>query len=162
MSDALATYLHDHLAASHFAIKLLGSLEEQYKGDKLGEFARWLAAQLKQDQEALRQVIQKVGETQLDLTEATGWLAEKASQFKLERDDPGGGLGTFEAIETLTLGIRGKLAVWHALPLIREIDRRVPPIDFGRLAVRADEQYAAVEQQRLQLIRDTFGPQRSK
>jgi hypothetical protein len=26
MSDALATYLHDHLAGSHFAIKLLSSL----------------------------------------------------------------------------------------------------------------------------------------
>jgi hypothetical protein len=40
------------------------------------------------------------------LTEAAGWFAEQASQLKLKRDDPSGGIGTFEALETLMLGIR--------------------------------------------------------
>jgi hypothetical protein len=30
MHDPLATYLHDHLAGSHFAIELLDSIEKQY------------------------------------------------------------------------------------------------------------------------------------
>jgi hypothetical protein len=92
----------------------------------------------------------------LDLTEVVGWVGEKASQFKLQSDDSSGGFGTFEALETLALGIQGKLALWQALPLIREVDARVPSEDFGRLAVRADEQYTSVENRRRQLIHATF------
>jgi hypothetical protein len=36
MSDPLATYLHDHLAGSNFAIELLDSLRDQYSGEPLG------------------------------------------------------------------------------------------------------------------------------
>jgi hypothetical protein len=40
ISDALATYLHDHLAGSLFAVKLLSSLSDQYEDEELGAFAR--------------------------------------------------------------------------------------------------------------------------
>ncbi len=157
MNDPLATYLHDHLAGSHFAISLLDSLHDQYKDEELGQFALILCADVKLDQETLQQLIEQVGgATHLDLMQAIGWVGEKVSQFKLQRDDRGGGLGTFEALETLALGLRGKLALWRALPLIREGDPRVPPLDFGHLAVRADEQFTRVEQQRLRLVHDTF------
>ena len=156
MNDPLATYLHDHLAGSHFAIKLLDSLHDQYKGEELGHFALALCAEVKRDQDTLQQIIDHVGKSTLDLTEVVGWVGEKASQFKLQYDDSSGGLGTFEALETLALGIQGKLALWQALPLIRDVDARVPSEDFGRLAVRADEQYTSVENRRRQLIHATF------
>jgi len=159
MNDPLATYLHDHLAGSHFAIKLLQSLHEQYKEGELGRFALALSAEIKQDQDILQGIIEYVGETGFDLTEAAGWIAEKASQFKLQRDETEGGLGTFEALETLSLGIRGKWALWQALPRIQEFDARVPPHDFARLATLADEQFAKVQEQRLRLIPATFTPQ---
>jgi hypothetical protein len=44
MSDPLAIYLHDHMAGSHFAIKLLESLHDQYKDEGLGQFALALCA----------------------------------------------------------------------------------------------------------------------
>ena len=116
MSDPLRSYLHDHLAGSHFATKLLNALQEQYKDDALGKFAGTMLAEVAQDQKILEEIIQHVGTAHLDLTESVGWLAERASQFKLHRDDSGVGLGTFEALEVLTLGIRGKLALWQALP----------------------------------------------
>jgi hypothetical protein len=53
MNDHLATYLHDHLAGSHFAIKLLDSLHEQYKDEPLGKFAHAVCAEIKQDQDTL-------------------------------------------------------------------------------------------------------------
>jgi hypothetical protein len=158
MSDALTTYLHDHMAGSHFAIKLLDSLHDQYKDEELGRFALGLSAEVKRDQNALQEIIDRVGKTHFDLTEAVGWMGEKASQFKLQRDDSGCSIGTFEALETLALGIRGKLALWQALPLIRELDPRVPAKDFGQLAVRADEQYTKVETLRRQLVPATFRP----
>ena len=101
MSDPLATYLHDHMAGSHFAIKLLESLREQYSQESLADFARALESDVKQDQQTLQGIIDNVGKAHLDLTETAGWFAEKASQFKLQRDDSDGGIGTFEALETL-------------------------------------------------------------
>jgi hypothetical protein len=158
LHDPLAIYLHDHLAGSHFAIELLDSLHDRYKDDDLGRFALALSAEVKRDQDTLQQIIDHVGRAQLDLTEAVGWASEKVSQFKMRRDDSGGRLGTFEALEALSLGIRGKLALWRALPVIREVDQRVPAEDFGRLAVRADGQFGSVEAQRLQLIHLAFRP----
>jgi hypothetical protein len=38
------------------------------------------------------------------------------------------------------------------------VDGRIPDRDFEKLAARADDQYARVERQRLQLIRLTFRP----
>jgi len=158
MKDPLATYLRDHLAGSHFAVKLLDSLYEQYREEDLGDFAFAMREEVKQDQETLQTIIDRVGTAHLDLTEAAGWLAEKASEFKLQRDDSSGGLGTFEALETLTLGIRGKWALWKVLPLIREADSRIPDLDFEELRRRADEQFARVEEQRLKLAQFTFWP----
>lgn len=159
MSDHLATYLHDHLAGSHFAVKLLGSLHDQYEDEPLGQFAHTLCVDLKQDQEILEQIIRDVGEAHFDLTEAIGWFTERASQFKLHRDSSGAGLGTYEAIEAITLGIRGKLALWKALPEIRNYDARIPDRNFSALAERAEEQYGRAEQQRLNLVPETFRPQ---
>jgi hypothetical protein len=154
--DALSTYLHDHLAGSHFAIKLLESLRDQYPGRDPGTFAAALITEIKEDRDTLQEIVDRVGQNSVDLTEAVGWIAERASQFKLSRDHSGNGIGTFEALEALTLGIRGKLALWHALSVIREVDARVPPKDFGQLAVRADDQFRRAEEQRLKMARLTF------
>ena len=156
MNDNLATYLHDHLAGSHFAVQLLDSLHEQYKDEDLGQLALELSAEIKQDQSTLEQIIEHVGKTHFDLTEAVGRLLEKVSQLKLGRGDSDRGIGTFEALETLSLGIRGKLALWRALPLIREVDQRVPPKDYEQLLARAHDQYTRVEERRLQLVHETF------
>ena len=156
MSEAIVTYLHDHLAGSHFAIELLDLLSEQYRGDELGDFAVALNAEIKEDQEKLKRIIELVGSTRVDLAEITGWLGEKASQFKLRRDKSQRGVGTFEALEILTLGIRGKLALWQVLPIIREMDGRIPDFNYGNLAMRAHEQYARVEGQRRKTALATF------
>jgi hypothetical protein len=156
MSDPLATYLHDHLAGSHFAIKLLESLHDQYGDEPLGQFALRLKADVTQDQETLQRICDQVGKSQFDLAEAAGWFAEKASKFKLQRDDSSGGLGTFEALETLALGILGKLSLWHVLPVIREVDARITDNEYHKLALRAEEQYKRVEALRLMMARTTF------
>jgi hypothetical protein len=62
-----------------------------------------------------------------------------------------------EALETLGLGIQGKLALWRALMVAVD---RVPPIrrlDVPRLEQRALEQHGWVEAQRLQAARSAFG-----
>jgi len=89
--------------------------------------------------------------------EAVGWVMEKASRFKLQRDESGEGIGTFEALETLTLGIQGKAALWSVLAVIREVDSRVPAYEFDKLIARAQDQFQRVEVQRLSPACTTFG-----
>src|SRR4051812_18901550 len=120
MADPLSAYLHDHLAGSHFAIELLDSLSQQYRGEDLGNFAVTLRDEIRQDQAVLEELVSRTGKPHFGLSEAVGWLSEKASRIKLRRDESGTGLGTFEALEALGLGIRGKLALWCALPFLRQ------------------------------------------
>jgi hypothetical protein len=157
MSDSLAVYLHDHYAGSHFAIELLDSMEEQYRGEPLAAFAHRIAQEIEEDRHTLRHIIDAVGKAHFDAAEVLGWISEKAGQLKLRRDS-NGGLGTFEALETLALGIQGKLGLWKSLPAIREIDPRVPDLDFDTLLARAQTQYNQVEEQRLRLATVTFAP----
>jgi hypothetical protein len=155
MSDPLATYLYDHLAGSKFATELLGSLRDQYSGEPLGGFAAALLIEVEEDRRILQTLVDRIGKTSPDLKEAAAWLGEKVSQFKLKRGSAEG-LGSFQALETLGLGILGKLALWRALAVIAENDDRVRGMDFQQLTTRAGEQHARVEESRLQMARIIF------
>ncbi|MFL6352665.1 MAG: hypothetical protein ACJ74Z_12560 [Bryobacteraceae bacterium] len=155
MSDPLATYLHDHLAGSNFAIELLDSLRDQYSGEPLGGFAGALVIEIEEDRRMLRNLADRIGKRPPDLKEAAAWLGEKVSRFKLKRGSADG-LGSFQALETLALGILGKLALWRALVVIADNDDRVRGVDFQQLIKRAEEQNASVEESRLQMARTVF------
>lgn len=156
MSNVLATYLHDHLAGSNFAVDLLKTLREEHAGTPLGAFAATLLVDVEKDRDVLQGIIDRLGEAPPILKEAAAWVSGKVSQLKLGRS-VGGALGTFEALEALALGILGKLALWRALRVIAEIDDRVGGIDFDELAKRALAQNAKVEDLRLDVARAAFG-----
>ncbi len=155
MSDPLATYLHDHLAGSTFAVELLKSLRDQHSKTELGNFAAAVLADVRQDQQVLQTIVDRVGKSGADFKQAAAWLAEKASELKLRRDDPGG-LGTLQAFETLALGIAGKLGLWRLLAILANSDDRVRGADFDTLIARAKEQFARVEQRRMNTARTAF------
>jgi len=155
VNDSLAIYLHDHYAGSHFAIELLDSIQKQYATEPLGDFARSISDEIEQDRHTLRHLIETVGKSHLDAAEVLGWFSEKLGQLKLRRDHSAG-LGTFEALEMLGLGIQGKVSLWTVLPEIRKVDPRIPDLDFATLLSRAQTQYNQVEEQRLRLASTTF------
>lgn len=150
MADPLAAYLHDHLAGSNFAIELLKNLEEQHAGEPLAQFA---AAELKlllEDRQLLQRIIDRVGSESSSLKEATGWVAEKLSRFKLHHLSSRE-FGTFEALELLALGIHGRVSLWRVLSAIASMDARLPAEEFDALAARAQAQHDRVEERRLQI-----------
>jgi hypothetical protein len=153
MADPLAIYLHDHLAGSSFAIELFKSLRDEHLDDPVGQLATTLRTEIEEDRVVLQRIIDRVGKRPPDLKEAAAWLSEKVSRFKL-RHSAAGGLGTFEALETLALGILGKLALWRALAVIA--DARVHGVDFEQLITRAQAQHARLEESRLQVARTLF------
>jgi hypothetical protein len=62
-----------------------------------------------------------------------------------------------EALETLALGIQGKLALWRALATATEQVPELRKMDLAQLERRAREQHERVEAQRLQVARTAFG-----
>jgi hypothetical protein len=152
MSDPLAIYLHDHLAGAVVAINLLERLRDQHAGEPLGQFAVELLAEVEADRAVLQGLADRVGAGSSGLKEVTGWLGEKVSRLKLRRRATGG-LGTFEALEALALGILGKLALWRALAMVAAADARLGGVDVDHLAARAQAQHAQLEERRLEAAR---------
>ncbi len=156
MNDSLSIYLQDHLAGAASAIDLVEFIREEHKSDELGQFAERLLVDIKADQGALKQLAERAGARSSTIKELTAWFGEKVSRLKL-RHEAGDALGTFEALEFLALGIRGKLSLWRALGAVAISDARLHGIDFEQLAARAEQQHANVEKRRLEVAHTVFG-----
>jgi hypothetical protein len=152
MSDALGTYLQDHLAGAAVAVQLLETLRDDHPNEPLGRFAGELLVEIEADRAVLRALAERIGAATSPLKDATAWLTEKLARLKLGRS-VAGALGTYEALETLALGILGKLALWEALAVVLPTQPRLHGIDLDRLIARAKQQHAHVEAQRLSAAR---------
>jgi hypothetical protein len=147
MSDPLLTYLHDHLAGAEFGLELLRDLREQHATNETGALASRLETEVEEDRSTLQQLARQLnGGTNAGKT-VVSWLAEKASRLKLRRG-AAAGLGLFESLEALALGILGKEALWTALETAAPVEPRLAGFDFGALAARARHQHAQVEAHR--------------
>jgi hypothetical protein len=157
MSDPLATYLHDHLGGAKAAIDLLQAMRDHQKDKPLGDFAANLLAEVQADRDTLHRLAEKVGSGSHVIKEIAGWLGEKATRLKVGPDsaDP---FATFEALEFLALGVRGKWGLWQALDVAAPDDPRLSGYDFKQLAARAETQYQQVEQQRRQIAKTALAP----
>jgi hypothetical protein len=155
MSDAVATYLQDHLAGANFGIEVVKTLESEHKNDALGQMASGLLVELEEDRRVLQSIIDRLGAGPALLKEAAAWVGEKVSELKLRRSITGH-LGTFEALEALGVGILGKRALWRALPVIAEADSRLREVNVQGLVERAESQHARVEERRLEAARTAF------
>ena len=149
MSDPLSTYLHDHLGGAKAAIDLLEAMRDGHKDAALKDFAAYLLVEVQADRDTLQRLAEQVGSGSDALKEFSGWFAEKVTRLKLGQGS-GEDFGTFEALEFLALGVRGKLGMWQALDVVAAGDARLSGFDFKHLAARAEAQYEKVEQQRLQ------------
>ena len=156
-SDALATYLNDHLAGSVAALELIDTLAEHEKNLPLGQTLRGLHREVSADQETLRELIGRLDAGESSVKRAAAWLGEKAGRVKLvlaARDHPA--LARLEGLEALAMGIQGKRGLWRALAQVAEGDARLAGHSFGALEVRAVAQYEIVERERLAAAREAL------
>jgi hypothetical protein len=156
-NDDLITYLQDHLAGALHAIELLRAMRDHFAREPLGAFAAEVLAEVEADRDVLIRLTEDAGGTAGGVKEWGAWLAEKVSRLKLKHGSAGG-LGTFEALEFLVLGIHGKWALWRALAEVSLFDTRLQGIDFGELIARAESQCQRVEGQRLACARSALRP----
>ena len=158
MTDNLGIYLNDHVAGSVMALELLDHLIDLPEAPEPGLLTQ-LRSEIQEDQQVLRQLLRSVGAKESPVRKAAAWLTEKLARAKLRIDDSGtGALRLLEALETLALGIQGKLALWRSLATLGEAVPQLKTVDLTRLQARALDQFQRVDRLRLQVTRQALTP----
>jgi hypothetical protein len=134
----LSIYLNDHLAGATAGVELARRVAP---GD--------LADEIDEDRRTLLDLMQRLSVGRDRARVALGWGAEKVLRLK-----PG---GRFLDLETLSLGVEGKLALWEALQRAYGDDPRLRGIDLGALCTRARSQRRRIEEQRLDAADEALG-----
>lgn len=142
-ADELKTYLNDHQAGSIAGLELAKNLAKEHPGD---EFLVKLAKDVEADQDTLERLMEKYGATGNTVKQAGAMLMEKVgTAFGEARDE----LGFLRKLETLTMGVRGKLCLWEVLNEIAEVDEILQGYNFDRLMAGAKSQLEGLEGKRL-------------
>jgi hypothetical protein len=157
-ATGLTTYLNDHLAGSVLALELLDHLMQQSPAIGRSELAA-LRAEIEEDQQLLRRILNDVGGDESPIRKAAAWITEKLGQVKLKLDDRvTGELRAFEALEALALGIQGKLLLWRALETVAGSIPSLGGVDFQQLQRQAENQFNRAEALRRQAARVALLP----
>jgi hypothetical protein len=148
--NAIDVYLNDHLAGAMLGSDLAEQIRAQNDGTALGQLMESLAPQIEQDRQTLIELMQQLDSSQNSVKQVTAWIAEKASRAKFTGMTSGEPeLGTFMALETLTLGVRGKACMWTALSQVADQHPAIGSLNLDELIDRARTQEDALERERL-------------
>ena len=155
-SKYLATYLNDHYAGSTAGVSLARRSAHENEGNELGAFLSQLSEEIDADRETLKEIMDALGVRADPVKVAVARGMELAGRLKLNGQLLGySPLSPLIELESLKLGIEGKLALWRALGEIGD----GPPLEPGRmaeLAARAERQAADVEARRLEVVREAL------
>lgn len=145
------TYLNDHLAGAMFGSDLAERLRVQHEGTALGDVMATVAPMIEEDRQTLIGLMGRMGTSRNPVKQATTWIVEKVSRrVKLGSLMAGGAdLGAFMALETLCLGVYGKLGLWQSLKEVAEQHAPLRSMDLDELTGRAQAQHDALERERL-------------
>jgi len=157
-ADPLTRYLQDHLAGSVAALQLMETLADHEPGLPLEQKLRGLHAEVTEEQETLKAILARLEGEESSLKQAAAWLTEKLHRGRLalaERADPA--LARLTGLESLALGLQGKLALYRALEDVAPDEPRLGGYPFAALQARTLLQHAMVEQERMAAARVAFG-----
>ncbi len=152
----LATYLEDHLAGSTAGVNLARRIAAATEGTRAGQTLAAVAAEIADDRAALLRLMAALGVRGSRLKNAVAWLAERADRLKPNgrvRGEPA--LQRLHELESLSLGIAGKIALWEALRIVPDATA-VAALDLEALAGRAHSQRERVEAERMAFAAEAF------
>ncbi|MBA3659679.1 MAG: hypothetical protein H0W67_08790 [Gemmatimonadales bacterium] len=156
--DALLTYLNDHLGGSVGAIEVVEKIAAREKNSALGGTCEQLHRDITADQSVVQQLIAGLGGSESTTKKAGAWVAEKLARLKLSTDIGSMGVTLVEELETLALGIHGKLGLWTALEHLAGAtnDPRLAALDYPALQKRAQTQHDLVDRLRKEAVLAAF------
>lgn len=154
----LAIYLNDHLAGSTAGRELARRTAGSNRGWSYGPFLEELADQVDEDRETLIRIMGAL-DVGIDRLKVVGaWGAEKVGRLK-----PNGRLLSYSPLsrvvelEALTLGVTGKLSLWHALEQLQPENPGLEEFDLAALITRAEQQLEGLETYRRQAVAEALG-----
>jgi hypothetical protein len=157
-AEPIAVYLNDHLAGAAAGLSMMDDLASRTKGTALGAQLHALAAEVREDQQLLRDVLVRLAASERRAAQAAAWVTEKVSEGRLAlaaRSHPA--LALLEGLESLALGLQGKLAMFRVLADIGPHDPRLADLPFDARAERTAAQHAMIETERRAAAREAFG-----
>ncbi|HEY6638878.1 MAG TPA: hypothetical protein VIZ61_14465 [Solirubrobacterales bacterium] len=152
----LGIYLNDHLAGSVVGSRLAKRIARQNEGNDYGTGIARIAREIEEDKATLHQLMERLGIGEQRARLAMAWVAEKAMRLK-----PNGNLFRYSPLsrvlelETLTMGITGKLELWRSMDAV-ENGNAIPGFDFTQLARRAEAQRDLVEELRVRAAEEAL------
>jgi len=153
----LEIYLADHLAAATAGLALVRRSAASNSDNATGAFLLRLSSEIASDREALRRIIAALGYDESNAKQLLAWLGERAGRLKLNGQLVGySPLSRLLELESLSVGIAGKLALWQTLLQLPGLEQRLALFDLAGLAHRAAAQRAEVEQHRLKAVELAF------
>jgi hypothetical protein len=146
----LEVYMNDHLAGATGACEVARNATEKYATTPHRDFLKHFLIEVEEDRATLEEMIRTIGGTPNPLKQAGAWIMEKVSRFKLSP----GGTGSEEmsvllTLETLCIGVDGKICLWTALAEMGDEIGELAGIDFDQLIARARAQRDGLEKERL-------------
>src|SRR5215204_6305959 len=153
----LEIYLADHVAAATAGAALARRAAGNNAASEFGEFLSRLSTEIEEDRQTLRRVVAELGFEASSAKVVLAWVAEKAARMKLNGRLRGySPLSRVVELETLSVGIAGKLALWQTLQQIPGIEQHLAGIDLERLIQRATRQRVEAEEHRVEAAQLAF------
>jgi hypothetical protein len=149
----LSIYLQDHLAGSTAAVNLARRASKHNAGTPTGRRLTQITHEIEADRETLLAFMGELGVRESHAKNGAAWLAERLSRLKPNGRGHGDTLMLrMHELETLSLGIAGKQALWEALRMAPQ-SAAVANLDLDALHERARSQRERVELERTALAR---------
>ncbi len=157
--ELLEVYLNDHLAGATAGVDLVGRLRRRNEGTPLASFLAGLAPEIEADKATLEAVMGRLAVPASPVKQLGGKVIEKLSRLRLDEHVTGGAAVTrLMELETLSLGIEGKLSLWRSLQQVAGDRPELGEFDLATLVDRAISQRAGVEPYRLASAAEAFAP----
>ena len=154
----LELHLRDHYAGAVGAMELIEHSAESHQGTAWGTFFTELQREVSTDGEQLHNLMEALGFDDSSVRNAGAWLAEKLGRAKVGFS---GGetseLRLLQTLDSLFLGITGKLLLWRTLRSIRGSLPELQKTDFDLLEKRAIDQLDKLEEKRVLAAQESLG-----
>jgi hypothetical protein len=148
--QGLEVYLTDHLAGGTAGVNLAEMAAEEHRSDEHGAFFGEITSEIKADHETLERMIAELGVQKSATKAAAAEVGSKimAPKFVGGDDDQ---LNAFITLETLSMGVEGKVCMWKALKTVEDAYPTLKNYDLDELIARGESQRERIEATRLQI-----------
>jgi hypothetical protein len=140
-------------------VELVERIRDNNEGTALAAHMEGLGRDIEADRATLGAVMEALGVTRSTPKQVAGKVLESLSRLRLnERITGSADVTRLMELETLSLGIEGKLALWRSLGQVVSSRPVLADFDLPSLADRAVRQRAGVEPFRLEAAAQAFDP----